>query len=198
MVQRPLLGYRAGLTGGGRLRNGRHFVPVVKKTTHALLSLRCRLAGTRRTHYSQLQQSPAVSRQYSSLLAPGCSRTPVALRRSAGPSTMPPSTGAIDPPRGGERTGRASGRWFTGSAGAGQINSRRKCAPYFVDPRPVTSAHWRCCLSAQLNALPREGANFCHRDTSVFPAGRNARIFHTMSRAEKIGELGHCPIMCSL
>ena len=29
-------------------------------------------------------------------------------------------------------------------------------------------------------------------------AGRNARILHAMSRAEKIGELGHCPIMCSL
>ena len=29
-------------------------------------------------------------------------------------------------------------------------------------------------------------------------AGRNARILHAMSRAEKIGELRHCPIMCSL
>ena len=28
-------------------------------------------------------------------------------------------------------------------------------------------------------------------------AGRNARILHTMSRTEQVGELGHCPIVCS-
>ena len=28
-------------------------------------------------------------------------------------------------------------------------------------------------------------------------AGRNALILHTMSRTEQVGELGHCPIVCS-
>ena len=35
-VQRPVLEYRTGRTGERRLRNGRHLVPVVNKTTRTL------------------------------------------------------------------------------------------------------------------------------------------------------------------